>query len=275
MKYPQSDLIQIADRIDTHWLQQRRGFITGASGWFGSWICQVLEYIGAKSIKLWHTDKVNIETFRIPEQDIDYIIHLSPGRVTRVIECAQYHDVEAVLFTSSGAVYAEDIDEYGQMKRDNEWELINGDVRVKIARCFTFAGAGVPLHKGFALGNFIGQALDEKDLHIWNDGSAIRTYMHMIDLVVWLFKIMIDGECGRFYDVGTEEEITIWELAMMIQKQFDSGPEIIFEGKTMTERFPYYVPDITDALDLGCRIEIQQEEAIRKTVEFYKGAYTE
>lgn len=273
MIYPLSDILSIADQIDIRWLQERTGFITGASGWFGSWFCQTLSHIGAKHYVLRHRDGVSIDNFHIPEQKIDYIIHLSPGRVDRVIECAHQHDA-TVLFTSSGAVYADNLDEYGKMKRDNEWELINGEIDVKIARCFTFAGPGIPLFTGFALGNFIGQALNNEELHIWSDGSPIRTYLYMTDLVTWLFKILIQGDCGHYYDVGSDQELTIWELAHMVRRHF-ADKDIIIENRDMIERFPCYVPDITDALDLGCRIEVEQEEAIKRTVEYYKGVYSD
>jgi nucleoside-diphosphate-sugar epimerase len=271
MRYPQSDIQTITDQIDVRWFQERTGFVTGSSGWFGGWICQVLESIGAKHYVLRHKDGQSIDNFHIPEQKIDYIIHLSPGPVYKVVECAQKHDAD-VLFTSSGAVYAEDIDEYGDMKRYNEWELINGEINVKIARCFTMAGAGVPMSDQYALGSFISQGLCNKDLHIWGDGSVIRTYLYMTDLITWLFKILIDGDIGKPYDVGSEEEITMWELARMVRNYFPDS-EIVIENRDIKERFPYYVPDLTDTYDLGCRVTVDTEEAIKRTVDYYKVKY--
>ena len=271
MEYPLSDIQEIVEQIDTRWLRERRGFITGASGWFGSWFCRVLEYIGAPCIKLWHTDTENIDNFRIPEQKIDYIIHLSPGRVDRVIECADKHKAD-VLFTSSGAVYAEDLDEYGQMKSDNEWELINSDVNVKIARCFTVAGAGVPLFGQYALGGFIGHAIEGKDIRIWGDGSTVRTYLYMTDVISWLFKILIQGETNKAYDVGGEEEITFWELARMVREYFPKR-DIIIENKQFNERFPYYVPDLTYSYGLGCRVRVTLAESVERTVQYYRRIY--
>ena len=271
MTYPLSDIQTITDQIDIRWLQERTGFITGASGWFGSWICQVLEYIGAPSLKLWHKDGQSIDNFRIPEQKIDYIIHLSPGPVYRIVECAQKHDAD-VLFTSSGAIYAEDVDEYGKMKLDNEWELINGEIKVKIARCFTMAGAGVPLSDQYALGSFISNGLCDKNMHIYGDGSVVRSYLYMTDLIVWLFKILKDGDCGKAYDVGSEDEITMWDLARLVREHFPES-EIVIENRSIKERFPYYIPDVTDSYDLGCLVTVDTQDAVNRTVEYYRRKY--
>ena len=271
MTYPLSDIQTIAEQVDIHWLQERTGFITGASGWFGSWICQTLEYIHAKHYRLRHKDGQSIDNFHIPEQHIDYIIHLSPGRVDRVIECAIKHDAQ-VLFTSSGAVYARDEDKYGMMKWNTEQELIKCAVGVKIARPYTSAGPGIALSEQYALGSFIAQGLCNKDLHIWGDGWSVRTYLYMTDVISWLFRILIDGESGMAYDVGGEQEITILELAKMVRCHFPDVSTVI-ENRETIERFDYYVPDLTDTFDLGCRVRVGLVEAINRTVEYYKRKY--
>jgi len=178
-----------------------------------------------------------------------------------------------VLFTSSGAVYASDEDKYGQMKLNSEWELINGEVDVKIARCFTSAGPGIALSDQYVLGNFISRALCGEDLHIWGDGAAIRTYLYMTDVIAWLFRILVYGDYGKAYDVGAEQEITMYELAHLVQAHFYPSPKVITDNMLTIERFKYYVPDLTDTFDLGCRVEIGTEEAISKTVEYYKEKY--
>ena len=272
MTYP--DLARI--QLDTAWLRERRGFITGATGWIGSWVCQALEHIGARYLPLKHTDQENIDNFRIPDCKIDYIIHLAPGRVDRVIECARIHNVDALFFPSSGAVYMQEPkNDYAIGKEENEFELIRSGIPAKIGRLFTFAGPGVPLYKGFALGCFIGQALNNQSLKIWTDGNTIRTYMYMTDLITWLFRIMIWGKVGETYNVGAEEEVTIWELAHMIRRRFDPIPEIVIHHKEHVETFPVYVPDITLAELLGCRVTIPLGEAIDKTVDYYKERYAQ
>lgn len=254
-----------------NWFRERKGFITGATGWFGRWICAALDKASASYLTLSHTKEEHIRNFRFPEQ-CDYIIHLAPGLVDRVIECAQEFKCP-VLFTSSGAVYMNKPDEYAMRKLDNEKALLGSGISVKIARCFTFAGAGIPLGSGYALGNFIHSALIGESLKVWGSGNVIRTYMYMSDLVDWLLRILAFGD--GIYEVGSEDEVTIWELARMVRACFQPRPEIIIDNKSTKERFPYYVPDTTRARSLGCEIRVGTEEAIRKTCKYYQENYYE
>jgi nucleoside-diphosphate-sugar epimerase len=74
------------------------------------------------------------------------------------------------------------------------------------------------------------------------------------------------------YDVGGEEEITFWELARMVREYFPKR-DIIIENKQVNERFPYYVPDLTDAYGLGCRVRVTLAEAVERTVQYYRRIY--
>jgi len=245
-----------------NWLRDRLGFITGSTGWFGSWICSALRENGAEFVEL----RQRIHNFSFPPK-VDYIIHLVPSHETdRIISLAKERDVP-LLFTSSGAVY-ERKGAYGKMKYENELKFVESGIDVKIARCFAFTGYGIPLNKGFALGNFIRQARDGEDIRIHGTGTPIRTYMHMSDLVEWLFKILIDGEVGKPYDVGGRTRISILGLARKVRRLMGVDCSIQIENRK--DKLPFYVPDLTDTFDLGCEIKVGLDEAIRKTVEYYE-----
>ena len=246
-----------------NWLKDKTGFITGATGWFGLWICNYLDFIKAPHERLIHGEQ-NIKNFVFPKQ-VDYIIHLSPGPVHRVIACAKHFNCP-VLFTSSGAVYGNPVNEYGMKKQDNEMEFIESGIDVRIARCFTFAGPGIPFDRGYALASFIRAGLRKEPLHIWGSGGEVRTYLYMSDLVDWLLNILVNGESGKTYDVGGDEEITIYELAKIIARQFHI--EIVIENRRVG--CEYYVPDIGEAQKIGCEIKVPMREAIRKTINYYR-----
>lgn len=263
MPLPDIDLI----RLPTNWLQGRMGFITGATGWIGSWICQALERSGLPFLMIRHTDEQNILNFRFPDT-CDYIIHLAPGRVERVIECADRFSCP-VVFASSGAVYMTKPDEYAMAKQDAEREFVQSGVDVRIARIFTTAGAGIPMGRGLALAEFICSAMSGQPLHVWSNGEAIRSYLYISDLVTWLFKILAFGE-NKAYDIGSEDEISIMELARMVRAFVKPHPKIIVDAGPIKERLPYYIPDTSEAQALGCRVTVSTEEAIEKTVRWYE-----
>jgi len=88
-----------------------------------------------------------------------------------------------------------------------------------VARCFSFSGVDLPLKSHFALGNFINNALSNKNILINGDGSPIRSYMDQRDLSHWIFKILFYGKNNNVYNVGSDKSISILDLAKLVAKE--------------------------------------------------------
>ena len=80
-----------------------------------------------------------------------------------------------------------------------------GDVDAGIARAFSFVGPGSPTDLHYAVGNFVACAVCGEDIHINGDGMPVRSNMNMGDAIWWLFKILMDGERGDDFNVGSSE----------------------------------------------------------------------
>ena len=93
----ESDLRFISDHVNVDKLRSMYGVITGATGWFGVWICEALDYMGCEYSK--------IDTRRLSPIQCDYCIHLAPRDSTELIGLLEKSKVQHVLFTSSGSVY--------------------------------------------------------------------------------------------------------------------------------------------------------------------------
>jgi dTDP-glucose 4,6-dehydratase len=128
----------------------------------------------------------------------------------RVLDFARTHGVQRLLFTSSGAVYGRQPSEmthihegfsgapsmlepgsaYGEAKRVSEFICtMYGRVYgfdAMIARLFAFVGPLLPLDANYAVGNFIGDALDGRPVRIAGDGTPYRSYLYAADLAIWL-----------------------------------------------------------------------------------------
>jgi nucleoside-diphosphate-sugar epimerase len=139
---------------------------------------------------------------------------------------------------------------------------------IKTARCFAFVGPYLPLNKHFAIGNFINNLLNKKDIIIRSNGMSIRSYMYMSDLVVWLLKILIKGENNTAYNVGSDYPVKIKDLAGIISEDFNS--KVIVQNEGSNEVGNIYVPDIQKTMSLGLAIKINLKIAIDKTIKFYK-----
>ena len=175
----------------------------------------------------------------------------------RVLEVAEHTGARRFLFTSSGAIYGpqpldmERISETfegrhdptdraslyalpGEAKRQAELLCVEHAQRdglgAVIARCFTFAGPGLPIGSKFAFGNFLKDALAGGPIVIKGDGTPIRSYLYAADLAIWLWTLLLRGTPGRAYNVGSEYPVSLRHLAEIMAHELGArGIEVLQE----------------------------------------------
>lgn len=215
----------------------------------------------------------------------------------RVLEFCRQRQVKDVLILSSGAVYGRipyDIDlvseeyfgapatdnvnsAYGIGKIASEWlgtaYSVDNEMSCKSARIFAQVGPYLALDKQFAAGNFILNVLKGEDILIKGDGTPCRSYMYAADLAIWLWGILIRGASCRAYNVGSDHSISIHELALTIATVAevpDTKIEIL-NKPVLGRMHERYVPDISRARnELGLKINIPLEEALQRTINWYR-----
>jgi len=143
-------------------------------------------------------------------------------------------------------------------------------LRVKIARCFPVVGPYLPLNAHFAVGNFIRDALSGGPITVKGDGTPVRSYLYLADLAVWLLTILVKGESGKAYNVGSDTAITIARLAESIAGCFEPKPRVEIEGKPKAgAQVSRYVPSIARATrDLGLSVTYTLNHALANTIEY-------
>ncbi|HKH93592.1 MAG TPA: NAD(P)-dependent oxidoreductase [Gemmatimonadaceae bacterium] len=153
-----------------------------------------------------------------------------------------------------GAIYA----------RDRGLEVVT-------ARAFAFVGPHLPLDAHFAVGNFLRDALDRETIRVGGDGTPYRSYLHAADLAVWLWTLLVRGQSGRAYNVGSEEAVTIRELADAVARAggtIGRHPTVsIARSADATVPPMRYVPSTRRAREeLGLRAQITLDEALTRTI---------
>ena len=163
---------------------------------------------------------------------------------------------------------------YGNSKRTAETlctiysNLTN--LEAMVARCFTFSGPDLPLDAHFAFGNFLNDALNSESIKINGDGSAIRSYLDQADLAEWLWKILIHGRSGNAYNVGSDQNISIKELAYRIRDQISPNKNIEY-FMTPNTLNNCYVPSVEKIKkELKVVQNISLENSIKKTFLYHK-----
>lgn len=202
----------------------------------------------------------------------------------RVLDLAVRSGVQRILFTGSGAQYGSlpgnlPVSEaashactsasigsvYGEGKRAQETLATiyaqQFGIETVLTRCFAFAGPGLPLGAHFAIGNFVRDALYADAIVLNSSGEAVRSYLHGADLAVWLLFLLTFGKAGEAYNVGSDEAISIADLATRVGNRLAPHKPVRILGKTGGIR-SYYVPDIGKARLLGLDVWTTLDTAI-------------
>lgn len=163
---------------------------------------------------------------------------------------------------------------YGQGKRVSEWLVQNQasqqDLQTGIARVFALLGPYMPLDAQFAAGNFILDGLNQRDIKVGGDGTAQRSYLYAADMVIWLLTILIDGAPGQAYNLGSDQALSIRELAETVSDIIYGGNRVVI-GTAAVSNVPAlrYVPNVDKArMQLNLLEYTDLRSAIRKTIDW-------
>jgi UDP-glucose 4-epimerase len=97
-----------------------------------------------------------------------------------------------------------------------------------IVRLFNTVGARQTGRYGMVIPNFVQQALANKDITVYGDGSQRRCFTHVSDAVGAIVKLAAHPDApGQVYNVGSEQEVSILELAEKIKKATGSSSRVV------------------------------------------------
>lgn len=147
-----------------------------------------------------------------------------------------------------------------------------------IVRLFNTVGPRQTGRYGMVIPTFVKQALAGRPITVYGNGKQTRCFGFVGDIVAALIKLMDRSDAvGQVYNIGSNEEISIFQLAEKVKELTNSDSEIVFmpydeayeEG---FEDMPRRVPDITKINQLiGFHPEMTLEGILQSVISFQSG----
>jgi dTDP-glucose 4,6-dehydratase len=134
-----------------------------------------------------------------------------------------------------------------------------------IARIFNTFGPRMRPNDGRAIPTFLRQALADKPVTVFGDGSQTRSFCYVDDLIRGLVLLAESG-VHEPVNLGNPEEMTLLEMARLVVDLTEARSEIVFEALPIDDP-KVRQPDIARARDvLGWQPEIEIAEGLRRTI---------
>ncbi|HYX29511.1 MAG TPA: GDP-mannose 4,6-dehydratase [Pyrinomonadaceae bacterium] len=147
-----------------------------------------------------------------------------------------------------------------------------------VVRLFNTVGPRQTGQYGMVIPTFVKQALANRPITVYGDGTQSRCFCYVGDVVGALMKLMDNDESvGQVFNIGSNQEISIMKLAQRVKELTDSQSEIVLvpydeayeEG---FEDMPRRVPDTSKAKQhIGFAPTVDLEGILRSVIAFHTG----
>jgi dTDP-glucose 4,6-dehydratase len=144
-------------------------------------------------------------------------------------------------------------------------------LETRIVRIFNTYGPRMRLDDGRVIPNYFSQALRGEPLTVYGDGTQTRSLCYVDDLVTGALAVL-EGPDPLPFNIGSQDEVTMLELAGIVKRVTGSGSEIEF--RPLPEDDPRQRrPDTGRASALlGWTPTTSLEDGLRRTLEYFRSA---
>ena len=147
---------------------------------------------------------------------------------------------------------------------------MNYDVRCHIPRIFNTYGPYMRGDDGRVISEFIVNALVDKDLVIFGDGSSTRSFCYVNDMIEGLYKLHLSDSFNEPINMGMSEEIDLFDLAEKIVYKCKSNSKIRFTKRPKDD--PHIRKPCIKKAQQQLRWEpvIELDEGLEKTISYFR-----
>lgn len=144
------------------------------------------------------------------------------------------------------------------------------NVDVRVARIFNTFGPRMHPNDGRVVSNFIIQALQNKNITIYGDGTQTRSFQYVDDLVNGLMKLM-NGSYDMPVNIGNPDEYSIADFATKIRDMCESKSEVQFLPKVADDPTQRKADISTAKREIDWEPKVSVEEGLKRTIQYFKG----
>jgi len=143
-------------------------------------------------------------------------------------------------------------------------------LETRIVRIFNTYGPRMRVNDGRALPAFFSQAIENRDITVFGDGSQTRAFCYVDDLIEGIYRLLL-SDYHMPVNIGNPDEITILQAAEEVIQLVDgTTSNIVFKGLPKDDP-KVRRPDITKAKEiLGWAPTVDRAEGLAKTYEYFK-----
>ena len=191
------------------------------------------------------------------------VLHLSSGAI--------YEDFKTKVLTERTVETIISNDPYIKAKYFIEKNLLelNDKNLIKSAnpRLFAFMGPHLKLDEHFAIGNFMNDCLNGKNISVNGNPQTTRSYLYPTDLVIWLIKLLVKPT-NLPLNFGSEKSMTMEEIANNLSVTFEDRK---IDYKNPESPISHYVPSIENTKKyLGVSQSVSFSEGIERWIKWLK-----
>ncbi len=217
-----------------------------------------------------------------------------------LLQLARSNPIESFLYFSSGEVYGQPLIEnalldeksygyldpmnvracYGESKRMGETMCVSWwhqhQIPIKVVRPFHTYGPGLQLDDGRVFADFVRDIVNNQDIVLNSDGSAVRAFCYIADATVGFFSVLFHGLSGEAYNVGNPEgAISILELAELLISLFPEKNLKLIKNNVsqklayMPSKITHNIPSILKIKELGWQPKCSLKEGFEKTIQSF------
>lgn len=144
------------------------------------------------------------------------------------------------------------------------------EVDIRVARIFNTYGPKMAMGDGRVVSNFIVQALRNQDLTVYGDGSQVRSFCYVDDLITGLTSLFFEEDVFEPVNLGNPAPVNMAELAREIIEMTHSKSHLVFQQLPSDDPV-MREPDSSKAKALlGWVPEISRDVGLKKTIDYFK-----